>query len=427
MNIGLISDLAETGFGRVGRELARRFLEAGHDVRILAINFEGREGAVKRLFSKREVTGDEVKDAFDRIANDPVLSNAIPAHIGGDGMGHNLTAPFVEGGLIDGWKPHRVLLVADPVASMYRQMYDDGALSKVPTYNYVPIEGSDLSVFWRTIYEVVQPVAMTRFGQRELGRMLGRGDVPYIPHGISDTFYRITPERPGFAVDGEITSKEQAKAHFGWDGRTVILRYDRYVARKGYPEYFEVIRRVISERDDVVFVIHCAPNDEGGVMTQLLADLPGAYEANGWRHSQVVLTRAHDTFRGLSDAQLNLLVNAADIYASTTYSEGWGLTLAEAAACGVPVVATDFGAIPEAVGLGGILVPPMGVIPTTHGHKWAVVDIDAMTDAVLYLVDDKDAREDLGKKGENHVGQFDWDVTALSFLRLMEGPFAWRR
>jgi glycosyltransferase involved in cell wall biosynthesis len=427
MRIAYIGDMAQTGFGRVGKELCRRFVEAGHDLRAIGINFDGREGAVGRAM-KKGLDGEAIRAAFDEVAMDPVLSRTIPAMINGNGMGHDLTAPLVEGRFIRGWKPERVLFTADPVAALERLATDGGALASVPTYNYVPIEGSDLSVFWRAIWEDVTPVAMSRFGQRELQALLARDDVPYIPHGMSDTFHRITPERPAWTSDGTmVTSKAEAKAVHGWEGRTVILRTDRFVDRKGYPDYFDVIRDVIADRPEVVFVIHCAPIDEGGLMPLLLADLPGAANGtDGWTHEQVRLTRAHDTFRGLTDAQLNILINAADVVASTSSSEGFGLTLAEAAACGVPVVANDFAAIPEAIGLGGLLIDPLDIVPTRHGHHWAETDVERFTEALMSLVDDPALRLDLGAKGEAHVARFDWDKAALDFLRLMEERPRWR-
>jgi glycosyltransferase involved in cell wall biosynthesis len=427
MRIGTISDVADTGFGRVGRELNRRFLEAGHDIRILGINFDGREGAVGRAL-KKGGDGDDMKAAFESVALDPVLSRTVPAGIQGDGMGHNVTAAFVAGELVRGFVPERVLLVADPVAALERLATDQGTLGAVPTLNYVPIEGEGLSMFWRAIWRDVKPVAMSRFGQEQLATLLGRDDVPYVPHGISPSFYPVSPERPGVGKGDEpVTSREEAKRSFGWEGRTVILRTDRLVDRKAYPEYFKVIRRVIDVRDDVLFVIHCATEDEGGMMATLLADLPGAYRDRGWRHSQVTLTRGHDTFRGMSDAQLNIMYQAADIYASTARSEGFGLTLAEAVAVGTPVVVNDFGAIPETVGEGGILVKPAGLQPTSHGHAWAIPDVPAFAQAILDLVDDEALRARVGAAGIAHAARFDWDMAAAAFLRLMEDDEPWKR
>lgn len=422
MNIAIISDLAATGFGRVGRELARRWLDAGHDLRILAINFDGRGGAVRDALA-RNAEPDEIAAAARRIDEDPVLSRALPASIGGDGMGFNLTGPFFRGLLTTDWMPDVAFVVADPQAGIQRFMLDDGAARELPTFNYVPIEGTGLSPFWRLLWDHVSPIAMSQFGAREIGACLGRDGVPVVPHGIGPAFYRITPERPATTSKGAVlTSKDDCKRALGWEGRTVILRTDRNVPRKDYPAFFAAIRPIIAAHPEVIVVIHCAPVDEGGALAEWLAELPGAYDlGQGWKHSQIVLTKAHDTYAGLSDEQLNILYNAADIYASPAWAEGFGLTLAEAARCGVPVVATDFAAGPEAFGPGGIAVPPARTFPSLHGHHWSLPDIDAFSAAIEQLIADPELRERLGRAGEAYTARFDWDAAASQIAGIMAG------
>lgn len=420
MNIGLISDLADTGFGRVGRELGKRWLAAGHDLRILGINFEGREGAAADAVRRKKSPAD-VAAAMTAVDEDPVLSRAIPASAGGDGMGFNLTAPFVRGQLTDGWKPERLFVLADPQAAIQRFMLDEGVSGTLPTYNYAPIEGSGLSPFWRRLWEVVEPIAMSDFGGREIGLCLGRDDIPVVPHGISSSFYRVTPKHPAVSKGKKLRSKADCKKALGWEGRTVILRTDRNVPRKDYPAFFAAIRPIIAAHPEVLVVVHCSPVDEGGAIAEWLADLPGSYDLGaGWKHSQVVLTRGHDTFKGISDEQLNVLYNAADIYASPSWAEGFGLTLAEAARCGTPVVTTDFAAGPEAIGPGGICIPPARLMASMHGHHWSLVDVPLFTEALERLVTSPDLRAELGGLAETHSAKFDWDAAALSMLRIME-------
>lgn len=421
MNIAMAGDAADTGFGRVTRELAKRFIEAGHDVRLIAINWPGREGVAADAVRTGK-SADEIHALLKDVEDDPVMSRAISAGIRGDGMGRNLTQPLLEGKLAKGWTPDRFLFIADPRAAIERLASDGGVCRLVKSFNYVPIEGEGLSPFWRIVWQSVEPVAMSRFGAQVLSELLGRDDIAVIPHGLSPAFYRITPEHPGATSKGEpITSKDEAKAHFGWQGRTIILRTDRNVPRKDYPAFMASIRPIVSTHPEVLVVIHCAPLDEGGLLPEQIAALPGAYDGgDGWQHSQVLLTRAHDTFKGLPEEELNLLYNAADIYASPSWAEGFGLTLLEAAACGVPVVTTGFGAGPEAVGAGAILVPPARVWPTLHAHSWSVVDVDAFSAALETLVSDPAERERLGALGEKHAAGFSWDKAALDFLRLME-------
>jgi glycosyltransferase involved in cell wall biosynthesis len=421
MKIGLISDLAATGFGRVGRELGKRWIEAGHEVRTLAVNFDGRLGAARDALAS-EKSAEEVAAAVKAVDDDVVLKGAIPASMGGDAMGFNLTAPFVHGQLTEGWRPERLFVIADPQAAIQRFMLDQGASRILPTFNYVPIEGSHLSPFWRKLWEYVRPIAMSEFGAREIGDCLGTRNIPVVPHGISDAFYRITPEHPATTRKGDVLrSKEETKRALGWSGRTVILRTDRNVPRKDYPAFFAAIRPILAAHRDVMVVIHCAPVDEGGALAEWLAELPGAYDrGEGWQHSQIVLTKAHDTFKGVSDEVLNLMYNAADIYASPAWAEGFGLTLAEAARCGVPVVATDFAAGPEAFGPGGIAVPAARIVPTLHGHRWSHVDIEAFTDAMETLVVNPALRDELGRAGEAYTARFDWDAAAAQTLAIME-------
>jgi glycosyltransferase involved in cell wall biosynthesis len=65
--------------------------------------------------------------------------------------------------------------------------------------------------------------------------------------------------------------------------------------------------------------------------------------------------------------------------------EGFGMPAGEAMACGVPVISTTGGALPEVVGDAGILVPPG--------------DAAALRDAITALLDDPERRRSLGEAG----------------------------
>jgi len=85
----------------------------------------------------------------------------------------------------------------------------------------------------------------------------------------------------------------------------------------------------------------------------------------------------------------------ARYYAETTMAvipslyEGFGMPAGEAMACGVPVISTSGGALPEVVGDAGMLVPP--------------ADAMALEQAIVALLDDPEKRRRMGEAGLERV------------------------
>ena len=103
-----------------------------------------------------------------------------------------------------------------------------------------------------------------------------------------------------------------------------------------------------------------------------------------------------------------------DIFVSPTKrpGEGFGLALAEAMACGVPVVATHFGGAGDVVdhGATGILLPE-------NRTSWRR--------ALQSLIDDPDLRARMGDAGRRRVSErFAVDTVALDLLRIIGDAIA---
>jgi glycosyltransferase involved in cell wall biosynthesis len=95
--------------------------------------------------------------------------------------------------------------------------------------------------------------------------------------------------------------------------------------------------------------------------------------------------------------------NQAEMAVCPSLYEGFGLPAGEAMACGLPVVATTGGALPEVVedGVTGILVPPG--------------DAPALAKAMRTLMDDADLRRRMGLAGRERVLEmFNWRKAALA-------------
>ena len=102
---------------------------------------------------------------------------------------------------------------------------------------------------------------------------------------------------------------------------------------------------------------------------------------------------------GISTEQMVRYYAEAAIAVVPSVYEGFGLPAGEAMACGVPVVSTDGGALPEVVGEAGVIVP--------------VKNVDALADAIDGLLRDEPRRTDLGGLARKRIEEnFCWQVCA---------------
>jgi glycosyltransferase involved in cell wall biosynthesis len=405
----ILGHFSDTGFGRVTRELATRFVAAGIDVRIIAVNHRG-----------EPIRG-------------PLAGRVWPANMFGQPFGGNITAAAIDGQLwprldpTDHWKADAGLVVSDMsglLEHMGRVTPEIVAIWKsVPILHYCPIEGDNLNPAWKPVWDIVSPVAMSDYGQRTISALIDRW-IPRIYHGVDTDMFRPVTIREPVTVNGKrLGTKDACKEHFGFRGRRLLLRADRNATRKFYYRLLEAFVPIARADPLVDLLLHCQPLDvDGNDLPSEVARLPVDMQKRIW------FTGMHDTFVGLDEQGLVALYNAADLYVSTTGGEGFGLTLAEALACEVPVVCSDWAAEREVVGPGGIMVPPLHDsygepvrYHSTYGMDWAVPDPRAFVEPVLSLLDRPARRREMGAEGRRHiVRSFSWDAATAQFLTLFE-------
>ncbi|WP_439101723.1 glycosyltransferase family 4 protein [Congregibacter sp.] len=91
--------------------------------------------------------------------------------------------------------------------------------------------------------------------------------------------------------------------------------------------------------------------------------------------------------------------------------EGFGLPAGEAMACGVPVVSTDGGALPEIVADAGVIVPS--------------ANAEALAGAIAALLEDPAQRERLAHAGRERIlDTFSWSVCGEQMVRYYRGVIA---
>ncbi len=100
----------------------------------------------------------------------------------------------------------------------------------------------------------------------------------------------------------------------------------------------------------------------------------------------------------VQDEDLAAIYSAAHAFVFTSLYEGFGLPILEAMRCGIPVISSNAGALPEVAGDAAVMVSP---------H-----DEDALCQAMLDMLRDEGRRTSLGERGLERAAGFTWDRTA---------------
>jgi glycosyltransferase involved in cell wall biosynthesis len=159
------------------------------------------------------------------------------------------------------------------------------------------------------------------------------------------------------------------------------------VPMKGLAFLLEALAKVRTERDDAHLVV--IGKSKGKSTIPPLIDRLG-------------LAGAVEFVHGVSTERIVELYAEAELAAVPSLYEGFSLPAVEAMACGVPIVATTGGALPEVVGRDGetgLLVPPG--------------DTSALAGALGSALDDAELRARIGAAGRARVlDRFTWRTTA---------------
>ncbi|MBM45932.1 MAG: glycosyl transferase family 1 [Acidimicrobiaceae bacterium] len=159
------------------------------------------------------------------------------------------------------------------------------------------------------------------------------------------------------------------------------------VAMKGLAFLLEALAKLRAEDDTIHLVIIGKPKYDSKA-TQLIKELD--------------LSRSIEFISGVSDQRIVELYNEAQLAVVPSLYEGFSLPAIEAMSCGVPLIATTGGALPEVVGEDGVTalqVPPG--------------DSEALVQKIKWALKETDLRSTVGTAGRQRViNNFSWEITA---------------
>ena len=126
---------------------------------------------------------------------------------------------------------------------------------------------------------------------------------------------------------------------------------------------------------------------------------------DGWGQAQVRKTVSELGLSGrvtfadfIAPEDLPYIYNMADVFVFPSLYEGFGLPPLEAMACGIPVVCSNRGSLPEVVGDAALLVDP--------------TDPASIASSLSLAISEEKTRTDLIEKGKQRARQFTWRKTA---------------
>lgn len=214
-------------------------------------------------------------------------------------------------------------------------------------------------------------VTVSEQSRRDMVRDFGLSatDVDLIYNGIDTGVFRPHPELPRKSLQLMATASADAPL-------------------KGLRYLLEAYAALIDSYPDLDLLVVGRPQ-AGGATERLLTELG--------------IEDRVQFVSGLSTGELVRRYAQATLAVVPSLYEGFGLPAGEAMACGVPLVSSDGGALPEIVGDAGVIVPA-GNAP-------------ALAQAISALLDDPQRREQLAQAGRARINaRFSWTVCAQQMV-----------
>ena len=373
MKVLMIGDspLIQTGFGRVNAIAASRFQEVGWDV-----------ASVAGLTTEAPKEDNGIRIFVPSKEND-VLGIA------------DISLAVEE------FKPDVLYTTADPgsVAALSMGAPD------MPLFGYIPIEGEPIiNNIWRTILSTVHYSTVSRYGVNVVKESLGR-DIDFMYHGVDHDTFRVH--------DG---LRDAVRSKYNWQDKFVINCTATNVRRKQIPRLIEAVAKLKYEykQSNIILYIHTVPFQQHWLEGWNLMEIVKLYQVEKEvlfhplmykRGASVPLFTGNPDMPGVVD-----MYHASDLFVLPSQVEGFGLPIAEAMACGVPVLVTKYAAGWEVASPAGRGIPVNDWEIHKSGTVYANVNTSLLAKEILRLIRNPKELSRMSKMGLVRAKDFDWNV-----------------
>jgi len=361
------------GVKQVVEELAKRQVAEGHEVHIFTSDWD----KTKRIKTKHEIIEGiyvhRCKHYF-KIANFVTFWPSVffkllredfdIIHSHAFGHPHFILASFAS----KIKKTPHIHTTHCPWTDAYRSFF--GNIGVLISYN----------VFSRIAFKFTDKIiAITPWEINFIKKYGGKeNQIIILPNGMSELFFKKRKNND-FKKKNKINKKDKIALFFG-----------RLNITKAPDKFVEIAKFILKKRKNIVFVIR-GP-DEG---------MKNAVKRMTGKEKKILLlpeTRDRE--------EIAKMYQASDVYVLPSYREGLPLTLFEAMASGLPIVASPVNGIPYE------MKDPENGFLVDYG------DIEGFADRILQLLDNKKLRKKISENNLKKSKNYDWDKISEKTLKI---------
>jgi len=187
--------------------------------------------------------------------------------------------------------------------------------------------------------------------------------------------------------------------------------------RKGWTEAFQGIKIFLENnpdaKKDLRVLIHSNAQDKRGYNLIALAKYLDL--------EKYIIFENPDLWKtGLSDNELALLYNSADILLNPSRREGFGLCILESMSCGVPVIGHNYSSMPELIKGRGWLCKSKAKIITPILAVTAIPDEYDIAKCIENAYNSPNKIKKFSKRCREFALQFDWEKIISKWISFLE-------
>ena len=310
-------------------------------------------------------------------------------------------------------RPDILWFMTDPRFFPWLWEIEDEIRSLIPMVYYHVWDNYPYPDFNKTWYDSTDAVvAISKVTHDIIKNVSPKVETHYLPHSVNSDIFKPLSKK----------DKKELREKASFDEDKFVVFWNNRNARRKQPGtlifwFKEFLDRV--GHDKATLIMHTDPKDTNGPnLNAVLYNL-------GLTAGQVKFSTAKLEF-----PQMAALYNIADVTVNISDAEGFGLSTLESLSCGTPIIVNMTGGLKEQV---------------TDGEEWFGIGIEPCSKAVIgsqdipYIYEDriskeefisalekiynmtKEEREELGKKGRQHVdNNYNFQNFVVRWRKLLE-------